>query len=317
MILPARSAHVTTLSFLLLASLALASAPDRTDSQSGQSAKPPLELSGLAWVEGNTFLAVHDSKNPDELDRPRISLWRIPDSPEGVTWKTVTVDWPPPLGPSTDLESIARIPGTDSFLLVESGEGVIGGKRSRRVFLVKVEKDQVVLESFFELPDIFQNIEGSAVARFGERLFFICAERGDHLPATKAYWTELQLRPFRFGTLRRLSFKPVGFSGRNKRPITAIEVDSHGRVFAASAHDPEDDNGPFQSVIWQAGRISFSRDTARVAFSLRPRRLATLDGLKVESLAIRERNGKLEIFAGTDDENYGGVIRPIALTALP
>ncbi len=40
------------------------------------------------------------------------------------------------------------------------------------------------------------------------------------------------------------------------------------------------------------------------------RRLANLDGLKVESIAVRELNGGgKQIFVGTDDEHYGGIIR--------
>ena len=48
----------------------------------------------------------------------------------------------------------------------------------------------------------------------------------------------------------------------------------------------------------------------------RGQKLATLDGLKVESLAIRESKGAVELFAGTDDENYGSALRPIALEPL-
>lgn len=44
----------------------------------------------------------------------------------------------------------------------------------------------------------------------------------------------------------------------------------------------------------------------------RPRRLATMDGLKVESLATRnERDGLVHLYVGTDDEGYGGIVRPL------
>lgn len=44
-----------------------------------------------------------------------------------------------------------------------------------------------------------------------------------------------------------------------------------------------------------------------------PVRLATLDGLKVESLAIRQSDEQdRQLFIGTDDENHGGVIRLLA-----
>jgi hypothetical protein len=40
------------------------------------------------------------------------------------------------------------------------------------------------------------------------------------------------------------------------------------------------------------------------------KRLATLDGLKVENIAAREsgKDGK-QVYVGTDDEHYGGIIR--------
>ena len=286
-------------------------------SQNNRHAEQPVtnipDLSGLAWVEGDTFLAVHDAKNPEELDRPRVSLLRLPKSLAGIGWTTITIDWPAPLGQSGDLESVARIPGTNLFLLVESGESQVAGRKLNRVFLVKVENSQVVLNSFVHLPQMFKNIEGSAVAKLGNRYAFICIERGDHRAITEVYWAELKLDPLRLGSFQKAYFRPSGFAGRNKRPVTAVDIDSHNQVYVASAYDPEDDNGPFRSVLWRAGFITGDRKNIRPVFHLRPVRLATLDGVKVESLAVREINGKLELFAGTDDENYGGILRPIPL----
>ena len=286
---------------------------NRAGIQSLHFANAVPDISGLAWVEGNTFLAVHDAKNPEENDRPRLSLLRLPESLDGITLKPLTIDWPSPQGVSSDLESIARIPGTDFFLLVESGEGRGGGKQFRRVFLIQLKYTQAVLLSFTELPAVVKNIEGSAVARLGDRLTFIFAERGDGQLSTEVYWTDLQLSPLKFGTFHKAYFKSVGFTGKNKRPVSAIEVDNIGRIYIASAYDPNDDNGPFTSVIWRAGRFRADRNN-RVSpvFISKPYKLATLDGLKVESLAIREgKDGLIEVFAGTDDENYGGALRPI------
>ena len=108
---------------VLLADSGWADPQSISDSRTIQHVKSFPDLSGLAWVEGDTFLAVHDAKNPEELDRPRVNLLKLPQSLDGIAWTTLSLSWPGPLGPSGDLESIARIPGTDSFLLVESGEG--------------------------------------------------------------------------------------------------------------------------------------------------------------------------------------------------
>jgi hypothetical protein len=280
--------------------------------QSGHFANTVPDFSGLAWVEGDTFLAVHDAKNPSENGRPRLSLLRLPESLAGITWKPLAIDWPPPQGWSSDLESIARVPGTEMYLLVESGERRSDGQRFRRVYLVQLKNAQAVLLFFAELPGVFENIEGSAVARLGDRLIFICAERGDGKLNSEVYWTDLQLDPLRFGTFRKTSFKSVGFAGKNKRPVSAIDIDASGRIYVASAYDP-DDNGPFTSVIWRAGHIRADRNKrVRLVFHMKPLKLATLDGLKVESLAVREgKEGTIELFAGMDDEYYGGAVRPI------
>jgi hypothetical protein len=292
---------------------------------SGPDPRPPIEststvnaapdISGLAWLESDTFLAVHDAKNPMENDRPRVSLLRLPRSVEGLTWQPLSVAWPSPLGPSSDLESIARIPGTDTFLLLESGEPRVDGPRFRRAFLVELRNNEAVLLSFAELPQATVNIEGSAVAKIGNMLVFLCAERGDDRPGTEIYWAELHLQPLRFGTFHRRYFTPVGFVGPKRRPVSAIEIDRRGTIYVASAYDPDNDDGPFSSVIWRVGNLRAGANK-RIVLSLpaRPQKLATLDGLKVESLAIREtRLGTIELFAGTDDENYGGTVRRIPI----
>lgn len=297
----------------LLLTLLLSSVDEQGEARSAATSGIQTDISGLAWVEGDTFLAVHDAKNPEENDRPRVSLLRLPKSLEGVSWQHLQVDWPQPLGLSSDLESVARIPDSNYLLLVESGEASSSGRSFRRAFLSRLTDAELAIVSFIELPDTFRNIEGSAVARFGNRLVFICAERGDGRPETTVYWAELQLEPLKIGEFQQTRFRPVGFAGPDRRPVSAIESDGRGRIYIASAHDPDDDNGPFQSVIWLAGRVALDgRNRVRLIFDRIPRRIATLDGLKVESLAIREgSDGKNELFAGTDDENYGGVLRLI------
>ncbi|HJQ69053.1 MAG TPA: hypothetical protein VKA70_08775 [Blastocatellia bacterium] len=280
-----------------------------------QTPGPAPDFSGLAWVEGDTFLALHDAKYPDEKDRVRVSLLSLPRSLDGITLKPLAIDWPSPQGPSSDLESVARIPGTNSFLLTESGEQRDDNQRFRRIFLTELRDGRLVLLSFAELPATVNNIEGSAVWKTGSRLTYIFAERGDGLSRTEFYWASLETNPLRVGPFQKTYFSPVGFTGANRRPVSAVEVDSKGRIYISSAYDTEDDNGPFTSVIWRAGRFQTDRKGgAMPVFLSRPQKLATLDGLKVESLAVREmKEGLVELFAGTDDENYGGAVRPIPI----
>ena len=273
------------------------------------------DLSGLAWVDGDSFLAVHDSKNPDENERPRVSMLWLPNSPDGLTWKSLELDWPQPLGLSSDLESAARIPGSQSFLLVESGERREQGQQFRRIFLAECRDHELQIVSFTEMPTSVENIEGTAVAKIVERLIFIFAERAEGQLNTNISWTDLQLQPLKLGAFEQITFRPVDFTGPNIRPVSAIETDNLGRLYVASAFDPGDDNGPFRSVIWRAGQVKLDKNNkVRIVLDAKPYRLATLDGLKVESLAIREpADGKIELFAGTDDENYGGTLRLIPL----
>lgn len=90
-------------------------------------------------------------------------------------------------------------------------------------------------------------------------------------------------------------------------------------MYIASAYDPEDDNGPLASVIWRAGLVKPDRaGRPQVHLYGSPRRVARLDGLKVEAIAIREEGrASGHLFAGVDDENYGGTLRPIPLQDLP
>lgn len=65
--------------------------------------------------------------------------------------------------------------------------------------------------------------------------------------------------------------------------------------------------------VWRIGTVETAGDgRPRVLLAHPPEPVATLDGLKVESLAIREsERGATELFIGTDDEDYGAVIRPL------
>ena len=300
---------------LFMICVALIVNDSHTNGQTKRAVNSPPDLSGLAWIEGDTFLAVHDAKNPEESQRPRVSTVSLPNSLAGITWNPFELEWPPPLGLSSDLESIARIPGEQLFLLVESGEGTLDNLQFRRIFLVERRGQQWVLVSFATLPESVVNIEGTAVARLGERLAFVFAERAEGQTTTPLMWAELQLQPLALRLFKHATFLPPDFTGPNWRPVSAIEIDQLGHVYLASAFDPGDDNGPFRSVIWRAGQIKLdAHGHIALVLHAQPRQLAILDGLKVESLAIREQaQGKLELFAGTDDENYGGVLRLIPL----
>ena len=156
-----------------------------------------------------------------------------------------------------------------------------------------------------------ENVEGTAVASAAGNLVFLFAERAEGNRSTKLRWATLSVQPLAFGRFRETPFVVRAAKGSNMRPVSAIDIDAQGMVYAASASDPGDD-GPFHSIIWQIGRLH-ADDHGQPTLSLesRPRRLATVDGLKVEGLAVRRIAGRPQIVIGSDDEDYGGVVRPL------
>lgn len=269
-----------------------------------------LDLSGLAWLGGDTFLAVHDAKFPDEKERIRTSLLRLPDSLDGIQWLPLRTHFPE--RPSSDLESAARIPGTQDVLLLESGDDDSG---LDRIYLARVERRDVrILEAirWSSFTPVF-NVEGAAVAETDHGYLFIWAERADGETRTLVQWTDLDLMPFAIGASgvigSALFTLPDDLAAAYNRPLVGIDVDGSGRVYAVAAFDPDADGGPFRSAVMAIGRVA----DGEVVLDPVPTVLGVLDGLKVESVAIRERGGGRELFVGTDDENYGGTLRPLSL----
>jgi len=270
------------------------------------------DLSGMAWLSGNAFLAVHDAKNDvKERGKPRVSLVRAATTPTGVRSRALEVRWQGPQGPSNDLESVARIPGTRQVLLVESGDD---GSAFQRIFLATPTGRRVKIEETVRWPTPVWNVEGSAVARFGTRLVFLYAERNQGSASTEVRWARMRLDPLRFGSFREARLDVPTTLGTN-RPVVAIDVGADGSVVIAAAYDPDEDNGPFTSGVFRAGKLQIGPGGTPVFWpDAEPELLAPANGVKIESVALRASSSPdTEIFYGTDDENYGAVLRQILL----
>jgi hypothetical protein len=264
---------------------------------------PPV--SGLGCLPGGGFLVVTDVKNDPSQTGAMPPLLRVLPASKGSTWEPVTVLWPDPDGSPNDLESVAVIPGTDSFLIVESSSRE---NRFGRIFQVAADGR---LLGFTSLIPPVTNVEGTAVARVGERLVFIDSERGEDQADTSIRWFELRLDPLTLGQPRSTELRLPEPAGTHHRHISALEVDGQGRIFAVSTVDPGDP-GPFRSIVWEIGQVEESAGLPAVTLLREPRRLATVDGFKVEALAAcPSADGKERLFIGTDDEDYGGAIRPL------
>lgn len=287
-----------------------------------------LDISGVSWLEDDLFLAVHDGKaNDEERDRPRVSLLLLPgdvtDPPEfarsaaaGLYYRDLDVAWPS--GEPNDLESIARIPDTRSFLLVESGDDC---SQFQRIFLASVSASwQLTIDEVAPWPSsgsapcagVF-NVESSAVFAIGGQLFFVYAERAEGEPHTELRWAKMDMNPLRFGAFSSVRYAARIKPGPGVRPLVALDVDEAGRVFAASAYDSGEDNGPFRSMVSQIGQFRRARGNAHFVPSGKFANVARQDGYKIEGVAVRPPDGgRASVFAGTDDENYGAVLRQVA-----
>jgi hypothetical protein len=294
----------------ILASCSLTSAGSLSTSQ----ALP--DLSGIAWLDNDTFFAIHDAKFPLEATAPRASLLSLPSQLGGTVITPLNVTWPQGESPGSDLECVARIPDsvqtqdTIRFLIAESGDDDDGPKR---IFFSELNNDSLIVINSVPWPIDVHNVEGCSVTAVDNELIFVFAERAQGSLTTNINWATLLLDPLRFGPVNSLEYRVPSEQQAGFRPVTALEIDDTGNIFIASSIDPDNDAGPFASEVWLAGRISSHQDSTSSQISLldSPERLVSVDGFKVEGLATRPvRNGSgTEVIIGTDDEFFGGVLR--------
>lgn len=287
------------------------------------------DVSGLAWLRTDTvgevqrevFLVVHDGKNKaEEAQLPRVSILKTPVDEGGVDWLAFAGLTFPTRGVSNDLESVARIPGRDLAILVESGNGgdrpgAASHDADAGLYLAAFEGDALEIRAYTpwpKTPEPVHNVEASAVSLVGDQFFFLYAERASGRDTTEIHWTTLDIREtgeLQFGSAwQSVPFTSPGPPGA--RPVTAMEVGADGAVYIASAFDPDDDNGPFESSVWLMGH--WARDGAPgIAPLAAPVAVGHFNGLKVEGIAVAGDAGAGRLFIGTDDENYPAVLRPL------
>jgi hypothetical protein len=264
------------------------------------------DISGMSWMPGERLLVVHDAKR-SRPERDRVGLVWLPTDTSSLRHLPLDLPWPG-TGPSHDLESIAPIPGTPRAVLVESGDDG-DGPGAPQLYLVELRDDRLTLLERVAWPEAVHNVEATAIVAVQGQLVFVYAER-NHGAATSALrWATLQLDPLRFGAFEEFRFASPTLPPLN-RAIVALDAAPSGRLYAAGSYDPDVDTGPFRSDIFRLGRFE-PRPEGGVRYDGRlPERLFTVDGTKIEALAVRTlADGTLEIIYGTDDEDFGGIIR--------
>mmetsp|Transcript_31845 Transcript_31845/g.74151 ORF Transcript_31845/g.74151 Transcript_31845/m.74151 type:complete len:377 (-) Transcript_31845:337-1467(-) len=308
---------------------------------------PNNDLSGLAYMPNfGTFVAVHDAKVTEtENDWVRVSFFKAPagkSAPAGVQQLAADPVWPKDRK-SNDLESIARIPGTNLLLLCESGDDGEDPTHDR-IYLVEVRQNSIHMLSYTRWSTFYKphNVEATAVAATSTGYIFVWAER----ESFTIQWADLEL-----------SYSPtstsvtIGANGKKgsstlvlqpdvvrmiSRPCVGLDIgEDDGYIYAVSAFDADDDDGPFRSAVFRIGFVNDTKPTETMGAELMgstdmpthgtlvlhslPQFTTFQDGFKVESVARCGKDcpttadGQPITYIGTDDENFGGVLRPLKL----
>ena len=284
---------------------------------------PHPGYSGMAQLKQNKYVVVHDAKT--EEDGPRLGIVKIRKDRTPKYEILEIMDWKHEDGRSNDLESICALPGrSGEFLLAESG---YRKQRFGRLFHIAVHKKSARVLSVLALPLVADNtkrnngdnFEGLACVSHQEgRVLVVLGERG----GSKLYpsgvlrwgWFDSATGTLTWpddGTKGKVITAPGQWlHGESKRDIGDLYFDNTGVLWAVATEDAGD-AGPFRSVIYQVATILDNpKDPLQLIQDGRP--FWILDGLKIEALsgpAGIPGEGPLSI--GSEDENYGGVWRPL------
>ncbi|MEO0795399.1 MAG: hypothetical protein AAFX93_09565 [Verrucomicrobiota bacterium] len=265
------------------------------------------DISGLAWIDGDRFLAVHDAKADDEKLDPRISILYLPSNDTGIRFRSRSLRYRGEL--SNDLESIAAIPGTNQYLLCESGDSDFDGSDDElRIYKVEVVRNSVRILDRINWPAPIFNVEATTIGKLGDAYVFIYAERAEGEPTTEVNWAPFNPNDLTFGEFQSVTYENPDPDSFN-RAIVGFSLSSDNEIYSVASYDPDVDNGPFAGGVY---RIGVLEDDGGPVITLYddPVLEGIIDGFKSESIAIRETQADgLEIFVGFDDENFGGTIR--------
>ncbi|WUW20562.1 hypothetical protein OG521_07050 [Streptomyces sp. NBC_01463] len=266
-------------------------------------------VSGLALVEGAPAgrgladaVVVRDNKGDGES---RVATVRLrPGQAPAVSelpWLGVV---------PVDLEALDAVPGRPGhYIALASGGGaydvVVADGRAT------AGHDPVTLPGRHE----GDNYESFALHRDRSgRLYAVWATRGRgaEKAVVRAASVRIGAHGPEFGTVTARQEFSVPYPDRDEvRHISDLKVLGDGTVLVSSASDPNVDDGPFASAVYDAGRLTVNRAhdavlRLRPEHALRPlSRFTRQDNRKIEAIAVLP--GGLGLW-GTDDENSGGSV---------
>jgi hypothetical protein len=265
-------------------------------------------VSGIALVAGASVgsgradvLIARDNKKDGEN---RISAVRLrPGKAPVVTplaWKGAL---------PKDVEALDAVPGLKNHYIALASEGtayhisVAGGTATVQGTPVSLpnRKDGDNYESFA----LFRNSKG--------KLFAVWATRGKNADkaVVRTATATVGKKSLRIGATSDTDKFAVPFPTANEvRHVSDLKVLSDGTVLVSSAQDPNDDNGPFSSAVYNAGKLTIKGGKPALHLkkkgSLRAlRTFTTKDDRKVEGIVALPGG---QAIWGTDDENLGGSV---------
>jgi len=298
-----------------------------TVSQTTDTSLPPSAsgISGMAQIDGNAYLVVHDALSFE--NGHRMSIIRLSaDAPP--VFHPVTVDfWPDADGRASDLESLCAVPSRpNEYLMAESGtwKGKFG-----RLFHLRLDTltNKAAILAVMKLPVLADNnpqqvgdqYEGLACVEGTDgRLLLLLGERGGSLrfPDGVIRWGIIDLDrhelQFTGNGLKGVKVNAPGTwkNARTNRDISDMHISPEGLIWASAADD-NGDNGTFTSVIYSPGRLSGDVN-APVILNRHPKVWRTVSSIKIEGLsgpAASVAGSRMSI--SSDDENYGAIWRPV------
>lgn len=262
-------------------------------------------ISGLSVTSrhGNTYraLVVRDNKRPGEN---RIAQLAYSTDSSGRSPSVRPLAWRGGAEP-IDLEALTPVPGTPDEYVAVASRGL--------VYHLKVSGDAVDVLDLAPLPaigagDDFESFTLTARGP-GGKLAAVWADRGtgEDRPAT-LYAAPVSFDAYgtpEFGAVTKAAYR-APYPGGEVRHASDISVTDSGRLLIGSASDAGDD-GPFDSAVIDAGRVSFDRSgSVRLSVAKSPDVLMKFKGKKVEAVDCVAGSGIAVL--GTDDENAGGAV---------
>ncbi len=288
----------------------------------------PIGIGGIAEIEsgGDTsslFLVIHDHKyNKHTANLSRFGIVVVPtkhETKEKVRYIAVNEDWKKFSKKGNDLEAICALPNRkNEFLAIESSyyKGDYG-----RIFHLTVSEsrpfvwdvavtDSTLIPGFInETTDL--SVEGlSCVANGTDAVHLIIGFRSGSTITNSILWDKLNLKqwPKRLVFANTLPFS-ADISDRYSRDISDLHVDKAGRLWIAASYDIDNDQGPFASAVYLAGRVK-SSPAFSVDLLQKPIKISEFQGLKIEALGPPVTPAGILSY-GTDDEVYGGILRQL------